>query len=396
MPKIIINIPFDPKAYLKKYFHLLIRIKNILILFVVFLLLINSYIGKHTKIRQKKNYSNKINDIKNTKVCICTLGKNENKYIKEFINHYKDLGVDKIILYDNNEIGNKNESFEDEIFEYIKNEFVEIINYKGKIAPQLEIYSECYNKNHKNYDWLIFFDIDEFIHLENYSNIKYFLNEKKFNKCRLIYFNCLRHTDNDLLFYDNRTLVERFPYINWESKLFTLKTIARGNLKNIRFKTTHWLDRRIIGCNVFGKKVIPSRLVRLKNDIKRSEFKQYYIDHYCFKSTEEYVNKVNKGDGIFGFSNKTRMHKIKLYLEYNRISQEKIDYLELKTGLNLSQFRSNLNKSNFNHNNKIFSSLNSKITFYIFFILSFFYISFNKNIIFLIKNLFLQTHQFFK
>ena len=40
------------------------------------------------------------------------------------------------------------------------------------------------------------------------------------------------------------------------------------------------------------------------------------------------------------------MHKINLYFIYNKISVEKINYLESKTGLNLSSFRRKLNDSN--------------------------------------------------
>jgi hypothetical protein len=202
------------------------------------------------------------------------LAKNENRYIKEFLNHYKELGVDKVFLHDNNDIGNKNESFENEIPEFIKDDFVEIINYRGKVHPQFKIYTKCYQNNYKKYDWLIFFDIDEFIHLENYSNIKDFLNEKRYNKCKLIYFNCFRHTDNDLLYYDNRSLETRFPYINWKSGLTTLKTIARGNIEKIQFHTSHWLDRRISGCNVFGEVVNPTRKVNMNIDIN-NKMKKY-------------------------------------------------------------------------------------------------------------------------
>ena len=60
--------------------------------------------------------SNKIKG-KNTKVCICTLGKKENMYIKEYAEHYKALGLDKIFLYDNNDIDD--ESFENVLSEYI-------------------------------------------------------------------------------------------------------------------------------------------------------------------------------------------------------------------------------------------------------------------------------------
>jgi hypothetical protein len=67
--------------------------------------------------------------IANLKVCICTLGKNENKYISEFVEHYKNYGVDKIYLYDNND--KKGERFEHIIGNNIDSGFVDLINWRG-------------------------------------------------------------------------------------------------------------------------------------------------------------------------------------------------------------------------------------------------------------------------
>ena len=275
------------------------------------------------------------------KVCICVIGKGENRYIKEYVEHYKTLGVDKIFLYDNND--KKGERFESVLSQYINEGYVSIINYRGKFAPQLTMYEKCYNKNKYIYDWFIFFDIDEFINLNNYTNIKDFLNENKFNKCNLIYFNCLRHTDNDLLYYDNRTLKEKFPIIKWDSHMYTVKSMMRGsNPKYVRFTTTHWLDRGLKkGCDVFGKYVHPTIRLRIGKKMKKADI---YIDHYCFKSTEEYINKINKGDARAGYNKRNKMHKIKLYFKYNNITLEKINYIAKKTRLNLTLFKSMLNK----------------------------------------------------
>ena len=65
------------------------------------------------------------NNINNIKVCVCTLGKNENKYIREFVQHYKAYGIDKIFLYDNNDIDG--ERFENVINEYQEKGFVDIL-----------------------------------------------------------------------------------------------------------------------------------------------------------------------------------------------------------------------------------------------------------------------------
>ena len=90
------------------------------------------------QINQKKinNYLN------NIKVCLCTLGKNENKYIKEFVEYYKKYGVDKIILNDNNDING--ERFEKVIGDYINQGFVEIKNWRGIEKAQFNIMNDCY------------------------------------------------------------------------------------------------------------------------------------------------------------------------------------------------------------------------------------------------------------
>ena len=70
--------------------------------------------------------------------------------------------------------------------DYIGNKFVEIIDIRGIVAPQVKAMEDCRKKNYKKFDWLIFFDMDEFIFLREYHNIKDFLIQKKFNKCQRI------------------------------------------------------------------------------------------------------------------------------------------------------------------------------------------------------------------
>ena len=83
------------------------------IIILIFIIKIYAYINKIT---------NNINI--EFRVCPYTLGKQENRYIREFVEHYKNYGVDKIYLYDNNDI--KGEKFEDVINDYIEKEIVEI------------------------------------------------------------------------------------------------------------------------------------------------------------------------------------------------------------------------------------------------------------------------------
>ena len=67
----------------------------------------------------------KINEIKKIKVGLCTIGKEENLYVREYVSHYKNYNIDKIIIYDNNE--ENGEKFEEVISDYISNGFVNFL-----------------------------------------------------------------------------------------------------------------------------------------------------------------------------------------------------------------------------------------------------------------------------
>ena len=161
------------------------------------------------------------------KVCLCTIGKLENLYVREYVSHYIKYGVDKIFIYDNNDLNG--ERFENVINDYIEDDIVEVINYRGLIKPQLKAYQQCLDFNYNKYNWLIFYDMDEFIFLKNFSNIKSYLSQERFNKCDSVQLIMVFHNDNDLLYYDNRTLFERFNNTMKNNKVAVFKTILKGN-----------------------------------------------------------------------------------------------------------------------------------------------------------------------
>ena len=233
---------------------------------------------------------------KDIKVCLCTLGKQENKYIIEYIEYYLKMGVDKIFIYDNNDING--EIFDFILFNYIKQKYVEIINFRGQIAPQLKMLNDCYNNNYKIYDWFILCDIDEYIKLKDYNNIKLFLKQKIFKKCDYIYFYRAFQTDGDKIQYENKSLSERFTTSVYS--IHTYKPILKGNISNLEIDNVHMVNFKLKPCNSFGKS---------KSKIK--DFKYNFIKHYYFKSTEEFVEKLNKGDSFYNNTRDIKLEKIK-------------------------------------------------------------------------------------
>ena len=143
--------------------------------------------------KNRKNLSFNHNHFKNLdknnsygiNVLICAITKQENLYLEEFIEYYVSLGIKKIILYDNNDLDDEN------INDLLLNktlfqDFIDIIDYRGIKYAQKKAYNDCYNNNKNKYDWIAFFDIDEFLYLKGFQNINKFLSLSRFKKCSSI------------------------------------------------------------------------------------------------------------------------------------------------------------------------------------------------------------------
>lgn len=223
----------EKQTLIKKIIYL--NNKNIILLIILlFLIIILKYSTFNNKQNLRKN-------IINLKICLCAIGKNENLYIKEFVEHYKKIGYNRIFLYDNNDIDD--ERFEDKIKTEIDKGFVKIINYrgyKGKLKnPQLEAYKDCYERNNKYFNWLSFFDIDEYLEFNpQYLKAQHFFNKSIFNFCKIIHFNWLFYINvNNSLYYENKPLKKRMTKPLFDLKINRhIKSTVRGNLSHNYWK----------------------------------------------------------------------------------------------------------------------------------------------------------------
>ena len=274
---------------------------------------------------KEKNYT--INKKKG--ICLCTICKNENLYIKEYIDYYRLIGFDKIIIFDNNDI---NGEYIDKLLkDYILDNFVKIIDIRGLSSVQIGVYNYCYHKNKKKFDWIGFFDLDEFLYIKKNLNISNYLYNKRFEKCQSILFNWYIYDDNNLVKYDNRTLIERFKRLKY--KMDKAKSIIRGNLKNLIISSVHILAINInYFCNSRGNRVFPDSFL----DIKNISNDLAYIKHFYTKTAEEFCVKINRGGGQ-NSKHKTIKTRLKLFFSINKMTKEKFELLKKCSHLNLNK-----------------------------------------------------------
>ena len=78
------------------------------------------------------------------RIALVAIGRRENLYAVEFVEHYKKLGFDNIFILDNNHDGE--EHFEEVLQPYVDDGFVKILDYRNQVNCQMRAYTEAYEK----------------------------------------------------------------------------------------------------------------------------------------------------------------------------------------------------------------------------------------------------------
>lgn len=276
----------------------------------------------------------------NLKIALCAIAKNENLYIREWVQWYKNIGIDHIFLYDNNEIDG--EHFEEVILDYINEGFVEIINKRGVekgcvyddkgINLQPKCYIECYTNLCKDYDWICFFDIDEFLNIKrNGVTIKKILAKHIFDNIDTVLVSWEHYDDNDFLYYSSTDVTKRFTRRSNYAR-YGLKSIVRcGKMINDPAQPNLIHIFRCVGKKmafIDGTSFTANvNWYTVKNE-KHNSF-DVVLNHYKTKTASEYIRRHlgrHWGTGKKLTNNaKSALACFNDFAKYNNISKEKLD-----------------------------------------------------------------------
>ena len=324
--KIVKKKKWHQKKANKKLSYKFKKNKNVILYLKKICLCIGMIIFWQTIINAKE----KINNKSKTKVCLCCIGKKENLYIADFINHYQKLGYNHIYLYDNNNIDE--ERFDEVIKDKIDSGFVTVMNYRGyrgrKDDAQMDAYYDCYHRYNSECNWISFFDIDEYLFLMpiNGTNIKIqqFLDQPKFDHCETIKINWKSYSDSELLYYENKSVLERFTKLSKFGYEF-------GNVKStIRTNITHFMRRTYSPHSVFSSiRGCLSSGARKQIDFFMfpPNYKGAYINHYVTKTISEFCNKIKRGNAekSFALDQGKLGERFHYFFMTNVKTQEKVD-----------------------------------------------------------------------
>lgn len=230
------------------------------------------------------------------KIWLCTIAKMEENYIREWIEYHKSIGIDHIIIGDNND-----SKYEKPLYpvikDYIDEGYVTLIPKHDKKYIQIEFFNEAYHEYADCFDYISFIDVDSYIELPRDKKIVNLLKGK--TDFDAVLMNWIVYNDNDKIYFEDKPLRERFTSQSRVNRLnYFVNYICKPNLGDIKWIYSPPTDNV---CDVNGN----SNICRLwyadgafaGKDYNFTEtYRTAFLGHYITKSTEEYINiKMKRG-----------------------------------------------------------------------------------------------------
>ncbi len=217
---------------------------------------------------------------------LCGIAKDENKYIKEWVAYHHYIGFEKIYIYDNE----SERPLFNELVDYLEREICDINRIKG-FGVQNKAYNHCLKYYGHECEWIAFLDIDEFVCLKQDDDIrKIIFNYDEYSGVSLQWdvFSSSGHI----------TSPSGFVTLNYMQSL-GYKTISKCIVKpefvDMTFTSHHFIFNKGVSVNPNKEPAIGAYAPIAIDKI--------CLNHYSYKSQEDYAEKLNRSDATYGENN---------------------------------------------------------------------------------------------
>jgi hypothetical protein len=237
------------------------------------------------------------------KTALVCIAKNEDNYIEEWIDYNTKLGFDHIFVYAND-------------WNYTaKRTNVTVIDIPGAIQ-QVRAYNHFKQNLSSNFKWAAFFDVDEFLVLNQHNNLKEFLCD--YSDCNAIGINWAIFGNNGHETVNGEySVLKRFTRRSKEDLIDTVTT------SDNKYPNTHIKSIVQLPCNHFQDiHDIHGTWFNLNKEPRTSAYNKpvdwgvAQLNHYFTKSTEEFIRKCQRGRADYAVN-----RKFEEYLDYLQSNQ---------------------------------------------------------------------------
>ena len=242
-------------------------------------------------------------------IAIVAIVKDDNVYLDEWIKYHIGIGVDEILIYDNNSKIPLSDEVKKLPEEYQSKVIVEL--FPEKILSQQVAYESGRKYYMNKARFVSFIDIDEGVVCEQpLQDLVNFYGSNPTIGCVLLQWKIFNASGQK--FYENKPVIERFTETVDDPTLDYGKTLCRPEALQcigVHFHNVwpgYYIIHTDLGVHDYKE-----------NKQSRSCYDRIYVAHYFTKSYEEWLWKLNRGT-----CDERYVRKYKEFFEYNPDMQD--------------------------------------------------------------------------
>ena len=210
-------------------------------------------------------------------VSVCSMIKDEQNYLKEWIDYHLSIGFTSIYLYEYDTTGST--SHQDICMEYpnvFLSKFTDMVRpHKMLRNKQCELFNAFLKTYYGKVDYVAFIDIDEFVTFEDGYSMVDMIDECNIRGATLLPWKC--YGANGLVENPTFKVVETFTREALDTN--RIDPSAYKSFVKVKVKNGHMLDHHL---HNMAKGFCPSRV----------RYRKFWINHYITKSFKEYCDKL--------------------------------------------------------------------------------------------------------
>lgn len=202
-------------------------------------------------------------------IALVAIAKNEDRYIEEWLDYNRKLGFDHIYLYMNNWTTN------------VEREWLTKIQKDGGMM-QMPAYNGWLNKYRNQYDYVAFFDCDEYLCLKKHNSINEFLQE--YGNPNGIAINWMMFGSGERMSPEGNSLIKQYT-LRGKNPNHHIKTILNCR-SNGMMQMPH--NPNIYLKDTNGKLILGPFNYNAPTDVVQ-------LNHYYAKSYQEWEERCRRG-----------------------------------------------------------------------------------------------------
>jgi hypothetical protein len=247
--------------------------------------------------------------MKETLGLVCVV-KNEASYIVEWVAHYRTIGVGNIILYEND----SNDGTGEILGRLARRGVVQVASWKvpDGTSPQMSAYADALGRLRDNFEFLAFFDADEFLTPRAEIDVTNWLASLS-DEIGAVTINQRVFGSSGQKIRRPGLVIDRFRWASnegydenrWVKSIYRAAAVTeirnphRGILSSGRYVLPN-------GADAFGPDDASGKASGI-------DFGLFQLNHYIIKSEEEFLVKRARGGGMGA----TAAHRLKRYEDLN-------------------------------------------------------------------------------